>query len=91
MPAPNPIADRVSGTAALRWMASGERKGGPMSGSGDQQVAAAAVREMEVRGLIEGESLAVLTERLAAGTVSVEDWIVLTCQTKQNVEGESEA
>ena len=62
-----------------------------MSGSGDQQVAAAAVREMEVRGLIEGESLAVLTERLAAGTVSVEDWIVLTCQTKQNVEGESEA
>ena len=62
-----------------------------MSGSGDQQVAAAVVREMEVRGLVEGEGLAVLTERLAAGAVSVEDWIVLACQTKQNVEEESKA
>ena len=62
-----------------------------MSGSGDQQVAADVVKEMEVRGLVEGEGLAVLTERLAAGTMSVEDWLVLACQTKQNVERESEA
>lgn len=62
-----------------------------MTGSGDQWVATAAAREMEVRGLVEGNGLAGLTERLASGAVSVEDWIDLACRAEQNVEREREA
>ena len=61
-----------------------------MPGHGDECVAQEIVREIEAQQLIESENLEGLEGHLAAGEVSVENWIAMATRMAEQEEAQWE-
>lgn len=57
-----------------------------MPGRGDEHVAQSIVQEVKAQRLIEPERLQGLRNRLAAGEMTVQDWVALATRTAEHKE-----